>query len=145
MSQMSSVFVVMKMYELNPKSLLKLGYVTFASTVVIINKDTWASIPDDLKPVLRDTIRELLNDFTKQIVDENPAAFETLEDNGVEVYEWPQSEVQKAVDAGTAIWTEWVNDMESQGLPGKQVMKAFLDVLRENGQNPPNVPLVEGS
>jgi TRAP-type C4-dicarboxylate transport system substrate-binding protein len=90
---------------------------------VIVNKDLWDELPDDLKKIVSEAAWEAM-DVQYQIESDNTQkALDELEANGVEVYE--------LTDAERASWTEYARSLDAEFYEqiGEETIKEVLEAI----------------
>lgn len=98
---------------------------------VVMNKAKYESLPPDIKGVLDDHIGKPMSIEAGKAYDNADAPGRKLAlDKGMEVYTLPEAERQKWIQATLPVIDEWIVQMESKGLPGKEVREYSLDAIR---------------
>lgn len=98
-----------------------------------MNKDTWDSLPDYMQEMFRQLGKEYAEIQTK-IVKANAEKFlTTMEEQGAKVSELPAAERKKWVDGLPDLAGDWAR---ANGEAGAQVLKSFMDGVRERGGEP---------
>lgn len=106
-----------------------------ASFVMIMNLDTWKSLPPDIQQAIMSVSGTAGADFAGQSAfgfDEQADAFALMEKAGfkMEKVELDAGEEQKWKDIGAKpLWDKWVEEMKSKGLPGQRVLDAALKLM----------------
>jgi TRAP-type C4-dicarboxylate transport system substrate-binding protein len=112
---------------------------------LIMNLDTWNSLPPDIQKVIDDVCEDLVGKLVGGSEEDNILGYETVGQahskplyiqKGVEAYTLPPAEMAKMHEALMPVWDEWVQEMEAKGLHGKKVMEAYLSILKELGAKP---------
>jgi len=93
---------------------------------VMINKDAWASLPDDLKAVFEEASRSALLSLTAQFTYQDALAADRLVKNGVEVTTLSDSDMQKLYDLKEKI----VNKLAEENPDFAKVLKSQQDYLK---------------
>lgn len=119
------------------KYTLRVGFSTLPMTI-IMNKDTWESLDSDLQDIIRETFDKYMLMKTEAALAGHEAAMQTLEDAGIEIYNWPDSELQKFKDAVVSIWEEYITTYEAAGT--REFAEAFVEELIKQGATPPYSP-----
>ena len=92
-----------------------------------MNKDTWASLPEDLQTLIKDTFTAKINDYYMPTLDtEYQNSIEVLKEQGVTVYEAPQ-EVWDAMKEATASFKD--DYVASLGEDGDAIMAIIEEGL----------------
>ncbi|USK68710.1 hypothetical protein [Peribacillus asahii] len=54
-----------------------------------------------------------------------------------EVINPSEEEIQGFMEVGKEVWLNWIEDMNSRGYNGQELMDGFLRILEEEGVKPP--------
>ena len=126
-----SAWVNLKLYEPGPfYTLIGFGSMTWHG--LTINKDTYAELPDDFKEILHEVAR----DYEEQTGVVNLKEYDRLveELRGLITVTEIDPAVRKAWAESLAGWPQQMaNDLESQGLPAKQVLNLVLEKAEARG------------
>jgi TRAP-type C4-dicarboxylate transport system substrate-binding protein len=133
----AGVVIKYKFIELPTRALLDIGLYTMANGANIFNKAKFASLPSDIQDIIRDTVHEYAAVYLQSGIDTEAEAMTMMEDAGIEIYTWPDSELQKMIDAAVPMWEEYITSLEDQGYDGRALVSRFAEILRELGDNPP--------
>lgn len=121
-----------KVYEVAPN----LCMVNFGSQFaggLSINQDTFDSFP----PYMQKIFREVGEGYTKRLAkaqsDRAAGAMATMQKNGAKLTVLSDAERRAWADKLPNVPMEWAAAQEKKGLPGKKVIKAYLDGLRARG------------
>jgi len=111
-------------------TLVNTGYVPFW---FVMNLDKWNSLPPDVQKVFEDTggafVGDMWDDYTEW---HGRAAREgAARDYGVEFIELPPEELARWVEVTKPIQQEYIDDMESKGLPGQALVDMTLDLMEK--------------
>lgn len=108
---------------------ISLGHIPFAMVVSI--KD-YEALPADMKKVFQ----EVNKDFTDVLVDGWDAArseaFEAFEKKGIEFVEFSAADNEKLRDMAKGVWGAYMDKLEKQGLPGKEVFNSLQDIIKKH-------------
>ncbi len=122
-----------KLYEVAPYYLkADLGAVN--SFAVTVNKDVWDTLPAVVQEVLRDVAIDYRDESAKFVVDTATKGMQAYTDNGGEILELAQDQRKQWANALPDIAGAWADDLESQGLPGRAILEAYMDSMRAADQ-----------
>lgn len=125
--------VAYKLYEVAPYMLdVRLGAVT--SKAVSVNRRTWDRLPEEVREALTlsaYSYRDELARETERLA--RNSRIEFVKRGGTIVPMTPEQRRQWAEGLPNLART-WVADMESRGLPGRQILRDYMDIMRANGQ-----------
>jgi TRAP-type C4-dicarboxylate transport system substrate-binding protein len=128
-------------YEIS-KYLWRMDAQRWASTVVGMNGPTFQRLPEDLKAIVEEVLGPEL--ARRMVVDAYQAydkvAYGVIEDAGIEVYSFSDSEKAKVATAVIPVWEAAIADFNAKGMPGKQIMTDYVTALKALGENPPWTP-----
>ena len=125
--------VAYKLYEVAPYMIdIRLGAVT--SKVVTMNRRSWESLPGEVSRVLLETAI----DYRDELALETDRRAESSRHEFVE----QGGTIQPLTDEQRRVWAEslpnmaqeWAEDLEERGLPGKQILRDYMDIMRANNQ-----------
>ena len=126
-----SAWVNLKLYEPGPYYTL-IGFGSMTWHGLTINKDTYDELPDDFKVILH----EVAADYEQQTGSVNASEYDRLVDvlrDTITVNEI-DADVREAWAESLADWPQSLaDDLESQGLPAKQVLNLVLERAEANG------------
>lgn len=134
-----TTIVSYKLHEI-AKSYLEVSLQTSISNTFEMSKKSFARLsPKDQQIMLElgDEMSISVSDGLEQL---NNKRAKIVKEAGVEFYTWPEEEIEKIRQAVTPVWTNFAADLESKGLPGKQLLADFVSILRELGESPPYTP-----
>jgi TRAP-type C4-dicarboxylate transport system substrate-binding protein len=104
---------------------------------ISINKDVFDSFPPEIQKIFIDVGKE----YTKKLAEAQAAradsAVQTMKDGGAKVVVLSPAEQKRWAAKLPNVPKEWAASMEEKGLPGKAMLKGYLDGLRNR-----NVALV---
>lgn len=114
-------FVPFKIYEL-AKYHTSLG-LTAQHIDTCINRDAYAGLPDELKPVFAQFQQNIAHAVSQRLgVEFREQALKTYEENGVELIELNDDEKQAWREALQPVLDEWVEAREAEGLPAQELL-----------------------
>ncbi len=102
-----------------------------------INKDTWDSLPDDLQQLMLEVADEAVQLNASLIVERRNAALAEWEELGITRHDMADEDRAQWADALSDIPGDWIKEMEDKGLPGREVMVTYIEILEELGHQFP--------
>jgi TRAP-type C4-dicarboxylate transport system substrate-binding protein len=100
---------------------------------VIMYRESWKKIPDDLKPAVEEvchnpfkTTGGLTRDVYKVLIKE-------IADKNVELYALPQKEAERWYERFREVTRKWVADLEAKGLKAREVVKMYNEECEKRG------------
>lgn len=96
-------------------------------------KDAWEALPEDIKETHRKLAKELMlerlpkemNRFIEETI------YPKWREMGIEFIEFPAEDRAKLTEKAKPMWEAWAEDMEKQGLPGREVLDYMLKKRKE--------------
>lgn len=127
--------MAIKVYEVAPYICM----VNFGSQFaggLSINKDVFESFPPEMQQIFRDVGREWSRKLAEAQAARADKAMATMIKGGAKVTYLSDAERKRWADKLPNVPMEWAEAMEEKGLPGKAMLKGYLDVLRARGVKP---------
>jgi TRAP-type C4-dicarboxylate transport system substrate-binding protein len=125
-----------KLYEVAP-------YYTFTNfgAIVVgaltINKDTWGTLPAEVQTVLRDVAQEYGYEQVRMGLAKQERGLKAMKEAGTTVYEFPFEERRKWAAMMPNIPQEKADEANGKGMPGSQVIRAYIEALKAEGHQFP--------
>jgi TRAP-type C4-dicarboxylate transport system substrate-binding protein len=116
-----------KFYE-QTKYAIKNATVQAGSFVMIMNKDTWNKLPDDIKLIIEQLDLETYYQFLRDQQAEEQGYWDETIKQGVEVYNLDPAELARWKDATRGVAEQWAKDTDAKGLPGTQMLQTALQI-----------------
>jgi TRAP-type C4-dicarboxylate transport system substrate-binding protein len=111
------------------KNLTRVNFGPSNVSGITVNRDTWDKLPDFVKTIFIETA-EL---YPKWIIETEEANIKKftgiMQKSGVTVYDLPDAERKRWAAMMPNIAKEWAERQEKRGLPGKQVLNAYMGEL----------------
>lgn len=122
-----------ELYEVAPYMMdVRLGAVT--SKVISVNRRTWERLPDELRAALAEVAIEYRDRLAAESGPRAALSRREFEARGGQIIPlsleqrraWAHSLPNMAID--------WAEDLERRGLPGRQILRDYMDIMRDNKQ-----------
>ncbi len=98
----------------------------------VMNQNSWDSLSAEDQQTLESVSGESMAASAGSVFDDREReAFEAAEAAGVEIYEIPDSEIDTWHEQISPVIEEWIESMEDQGLPGREVYERALELSEE--------------
>lgn len=121
-----------RLYEVAPNvSLVNFGAQYPAG--LAINKKFFDRLPPEVQQVFRDAGKRYNEVFAQRQAAKAASAAEAMKKAGATFIPFPDAERAKWAHRMPNVAMEWAASMEAKGLPGKKLVKAYLDALRKRG------------
>ncbi|MDQ0314440.1 C4-dicarboxylate TRAP transporter substrate-binding protein [Amorphus orientalis] len=130
-----------KVYEVAPYINRFDAGVAFSGAVAI-NRDVWDSLPEEVQNAMVEAGEYYTEAHGKDLLERHEFALNKMvelgadQDPPVQIIEMPQEERAKWVNMLPDIAGEWAEGLEAQGVPAEAFLAAYMDGLRERGEEP---------
>ncbi|SLN51786.1 TRAP transporter substrate-binding protein DctP [Roseisalinus antarcticus] len=117
-------------------------YVTLVDTGVTttgglaVNADSWDRFPEDVQTVLTELGLEYSLGHAQIVKDMSDEIVQRMGDEGSTIYPLPDSDRAAWVAGLPDLGANWIEAVSDQGLPGAEVMSAFMEGARARGAEP---------
>ena len=122
-----------KLYEVSPYMLdVRLGAVT--SKVISVNRNTWKRLPEEVRVILKQAAYDYRDELARETdrrAQESRLEFQRL---GGTIIPLTLAQRKQWAAGLPNMAKSWVKDMEQRGLPGRQLLKDYMDIMRANNQ-----------
>ena len=125
-----------KLYEVAPH-VIKTNFGAINAFEIVVNKTRWATLPADVQKALRTSADNLQESVVARIARETEAAFATMERGGAKITQLSREETAKWANGLPQIAERWAKDLEAKGLPAKEVLKQYVNNLKQAGVDMP--------
>lgn len=99
-----------------------------------VNKDVWESLPPEVQKVLKDVGQEYMKKLAQAQADRAAGAMKMMEKGGAKIVYLSDAERKRWADMLPNVPMNWAAAMEKKGLPGKEMVKGYLDGIRAGGE-----------
>ncbi|MGY6706934.1 MAG: C4-dicarboxylate TRAP transporter substrate-binding protein [Rhizobiaceae bacterium] len=130
-----------RLYEVAPYvTRVKMG--TVFSGGLAMNRDTWDTLPEEVQEAMLAAGDHYSTSHAQDLVERHEMAMERIEELGqdqstpVVISDLSPDERQRWVDGLPDLAGEWVESVEARGLPGRAFLEAYMNGLRERGEEP---------
>ena len=125
----------LKLHEQAPFILkLDTGPITFGGFG--INADVFNGLPEDVRQVLTELGFEYSDENARIIEDLEPRVFGLFEQEGATIIELSDDLRQEYADGLPDLAGDWAAALEARGVPAREVLRAYMDIVREEGATP---------
>jgi len=124
--------MAIKVYEVAPYICMVNFGAQFAGGLSI-NKDVFDSFPPEVQKIFIDVGREYDRKLAEAQAARAGKAMEIMKQGGATVIYLSEAERKRWADKLPNVPMEWAQTMEEKGLPGKAMLKGYLDGLRARG------------
>jgi TRAP-type C4-dicarboxylate transport system substrate-binding protein len=105
-----------------------------AAIVLVMNKDRYESLPDDLRAILDEQSGMALSTFAAQVMwDMDAPARKIAEDAGNTIVTLDQAEVDRWKAAAEPVVARWIDDMNGKGIDGAALIEEAKALIEKHG------------
>jgi TRAP-type C4-dicarboxylate transport system substrate-binding protein len=101
-----------------------------AAFVMVMNKDTWNSLPPDAQKVIDDLSVEYADKYAAMWDDIDTHGKEYMVKSGAKIIPLSKEEEARGVEKAEPLFNEYVKKMKAKGLPGEEALKFVRDYLK---------------
>jgi TRAP-type C4-dicarboxylate transport system substrate-binding protein len=116
----------------------KVGFGAQYAAALIVNKSVYEGLPPELQTILLEAAQAWTAeaDAAQQGIYE--AAYGGVPQNfaGAQTFELPREEQSEWANSMPNIAKEWAERIDGQGLPGTEVLSAYMEEMRSSGAEP---------
>lgn len=94
-----------------------------------INLDFWNTLPKDLQDIMLQVGRDHEEIIIKMLEEDEEKSLKILEEKGVGIIEIPAEERAKWIEMSPNFLEQWSQDMEAQGIQGKEFIQRYNDIM----------------
>lgn len=121
-----------KVYEVAPYLCMVNFGAQFAGGLSI-NKDVFDSFPEYMQKIFLEVGAQYADKLAQAQADKAAGAMKAMEEAGAKVIYLSDAERKRWANKLPNVPNDWAESMEQKGLPGKAVLKGYLDGLRQRG------------
>jgi len=104
----------------------------------LVAKKSWFDdLPEAVQKALRDSVKSFAEAYRSGLEQRVAAAFDTMSAGGAQISDLPDTERTAWAEALPPIAQNWAKDLDAKGLPGTEVVKAYMTRLHEAGEKLP--------
>lgn len=124
-----------KMHEVAPY-LVRTGFGAINAFDIVFNKRSWDRLPPEVQAAIRKVSDEHQEAMIKRIERETSAAYEMMRKGGATIIDFSPEERAKWAGNLPNIAERWAAPLEAKGLPARQVLRQYVDLLKKGGAQP---------
>ena len=120
------------LYDVAPNCLqLPTGY--WVGNQITINSDLFNSFPENIQQIFLEVGKEATGYQVKLYVEEEAKQIEDMKAKGVTFYTLSEAEKLEWAKKLGNVPERWAIDAEARGLPGKEIMNRYLELIEQSG------------
>jgi TRAP-type C4-dicarboxylate transport system substrate-binding protein len=128
--------ITFKLVEVAPYY-LETDFGTGVNKSVTINKEVWASLPADVKKVLKEVAVDYRNRMAKVVLDKADASIKTFKAKGGKIISLSEADKKKWAFLMPNIAKNLADDVEKRNkYPAHKILAAYMDAMRAGGAKP---------
>jgi len=121
----------MSYYEVAPNYINDV-HPTTGTLPLVINKEVYDDIPDDLKDKFDNEYAPKLVEMMNDSYSKEMETFrEELEEKGVNFIDLPEVDVEKLKEPGKTVWDNWIEMADKRGYDGQGIVDRTMELLEE--------------
>jgi C4-dicarboxylate-binding protein DctP len=125
--------VAYKLYEVAPYMIdIRLGAVT--SKVISMNQRTYERLPPEVRDVLVDVATSYRDELAQETDRRAESSRHEFVEQGGTIVPLTTQQRREWADSLPNMALEWADDLEERGLPGRQILGDYMDIMRANNQ-----------
>lgn len=101
-----------------------------------VNTDTYNALPEDVRAVIAELGAEYSVENARLITEREALFFDKFAEEGATIHDMPQEQKLEWADRMPDLGKIWVDAQERNGVPGRHIMRRFMDTVREEGATP---------
>lgn len=122
-----------KLYEVAPYMLdIRLGGVT--SKAIVMNDRSWARLPEEVQGIIQETANDYRDELARETDRRAAAARIEYVENGGTIQSVTREQRMSWAANMPDMSESWVEAMERAGLPGRQILDDYMQIMQDNNQ-----------
>ncbi len=121
-----------KFHEVAPY-IVKVNFGAMYASALTINTRVWNRLPDEVKEVIEEVAAHYRDVVGEAYRTSGERALAKAVAEGATIIEVSAEDRQAYAQRMPNIAMEWAKDLDRRGLPGSEVVKVYMDLLRERG------------
>lgn len=122
-----------RLYEVAPY-MLDIRFGGAASKAITINARTWERLPEDVQLVIQNVANGYRDKLAIETDKVSQHALDVFVEQGGTIIPMTNAQRQQWADYLPDLAGDWVEVMESKGLPGRQILNDYMQIMRDNNQ-----------
>lgn len=105
------------------------GFHSMPATDIVVNKDRWNALPDDLKAILTVATRDFARDMYEQLMVKDQEIAQNADSLGLVLIDWPDDQRRAFREVASGVWQELAADSPM----AKKIVDSQTEFLRKIG------------
>ncbi|MDH3747281.1 MAG: C4-dicarboxylate TRAP transporter substrate-binding protein [Gammaproteobacteria bacterium] len=125
--------IAYRLYEVAPYMVdVRLGAV--ATKAIVVNERTWDRLPEEVRTVLIQTAKDYRDELARETDRRAARSTQLYIENGGKIMTLSDEQRRVWAMGLPNIARDWADDMEERGLPGNDILRDYMDIMRANKQ-----------
>ncbi len=125
--------IAYRLYEVAPYMVdVRLGAVP--TKTIVMNDRTWERLPKEVQTVITQTAADYRDELARETERRSARSIEQYKEFGGKIITLSDEQRRAWAMSLPNIAKEWADDMESRGLPGHDILRDYMDIMRANNQ-----------
>lgn len=125
--------IAYRLYEVAPYMVdVRLGAV--ATKAVVVNERTWGRLPEEVRAVLKAVAADYRDELARETDRRAAISIERYKREGGTIVSLTDEQRRAWANGLPNIAQDWADDMEERGMPGNDILRDYMDVMRANKQ-----------
>ena len=125
--------VAYRLYEVAPYMVdARLGAVPTKS--IAVNERTWSRLPDEVRTVLLEAAADYRDELARETDRRSAASRIRYQEEGGQIIVLTDEQRRQWAKGLPNIAQDWADDMEARGLPGNEILREYMNIMRANDQ-----------
>lgn len=122
-----------KVYEVAPH-MLRANLGTVNSKAITMNADSWKKLPREVQIIIQDSAIAYRDHVGEQALIKSAGNYKKYVGKGGTITVMSAAERQKWANTMPNVAKDWVASLEKKGIPGKEVLAMYMDIMRKAEQ-----------
>ncbi len=126
--------VAFKLVDGGARFMFKADIGTANSKALTMNADSYKRLPAEVRRVIHEVTRDYRDHTAQAAIDDAGKAFENFKKRGGEIVQMSASARESWARTMPNIARQWASGLDKQGLPGSQMLVAYMEKMRAANQ-----------
>ncbi|WP_238380941.1 C4-dicarboxylate TRAP transporter substrate-binding protein [Alkalilacustris brevis] len=127
--------ITYSMYEVAPY-MLNVDFGSVSTKAITINADYWNNLPEEVQEVIQQAAIEYRDRLADVAMDLAAESIATFIENGGTVTDLSHDDRVAWANSMPNIAMEWATELDDEGAPGSEMLRAYIQKLRDAGFEP---------
>lgn len=125
--------IAYRLYEVAPYMVdVKLGAV--ATKAIVVNERTWGRLPEEVRTVLKEVAADYRDELARETDRRSALSIERYKAEGGTIFTLNEEQRREWANGLPNIAQDWARDMEERGMPGTEILRDYMEIMRANDQ-----------